>query len=359
MKLAFFGPANSFDAHQIGGTNSFIRRVSQELLQRGSFSIDNIHFGQKTGEIIHSPASRSRYFLYFEEALAELTEYDHIIAVYIPLKHIKNFKNFCIQQQDQSKIHYIYWDWPESFLKRNLRNYFYTKIPYNGISFTVSPRLHNDIALRRKKVQLILPPVPPDYFMDIHEKSLTDILRVTFIGRIDSGKGIDATLGIFHALSKFPEIQLTFYGTFWENDPYAKKIHMDLSSQDSFEYIPVNFQEYSPDVDNMVRNALRNTDIFIQPYKQLSSTIDMPVLLLEAMASLCAVITTPVGDIPSIYPDSRCLIPYEKIAEKAVQVTTSGNNWLPAEREKIWNKNKTLHFETPSVADQFIQALQK
>jgi glycosyltransferase involved in cell wall biosynthesis len=359
IKLAFLGPANSFDYNQIGGTNSFIRRLSKELLNRGLFSVDYIHFGSKKDEIIHSPTFRSRYYPTFEDTIPDITDYDHIIVVYIPLKNLISFKKFCIQRQKRFKIHYIYWDWPESLLKRNIRDFFYTNIPYNGMSFAVSPRLYNNIANRRKEVQLLLPPVPPEYFVDIREKNTQEKLRVTFIGRIDKGKGIELVLSIFNSLSSIPEIDLAFYGTFWEKDTYAKKIHVDLSCQDSFEYIPVNFQEYSGDVDKMVRDALYHTDIFIQPYKQLSSTIDTPVLLLEAMASLSAVITTPVGDIPSIYPESRCLIPYENIVETAVSMIKTGPNWLPTERDKIFNQNNLLHFATPSVADQLIQTLKE
>jgi glycosyltransferase involved in cell wall biosynthesis len=186
---------------------------------------------------------------------------------------------------------------------------------------------------------------------------VSDKIRVSFIGRIDVGKGIQATLDIFNKLSENPEIELAFYGTFWENDPDAKRIHQQLSQQESFTYIPVNFHGFSDKIDHLVRDVFRDTDIFIQPYKKLSSTIDIPVLVLEAMASLSAVITTPVGDIPSIYPKSHCIIPYEQLVNDAIPLITSGRKWLSAEREKIWSQNKLLHFDTHSIVDHLIQAL--
>lgn len=202
-----------------------------------------------------------------------------------------------------------------------------------------------------------MPPVPSDYFIPPSEKTVSDRIRVSYIGRIDVGKGIQATLDIFNTLSNNPEIELTFYGTFWENDMNAKKIHQQLSQQDSFKYIPVNFHDFSDEVDHMVRDALRDTDIFIQPYKKLSSTIDMPVLVLEAMASLSAIITTPLGDIPLIYPKSRCIIPYRHLGKEAIPLITSGRDWLTTERDYIWAQNKFFRFDTQSTVDHLVQAM--
>ncbi len=359
MKLAFLGPANSFDFHQIGGTNSFIRRVSQELLTRDICSVDYFLYGTQRREIIHTNRFHSRYFSRFNDAIRELEDFDQIVTVYTPIKNLVQFKKFCSEQKRKTAVHVMYWDWPESFFIRNLKIFTYTSIPYNGFSIAVSPRLHSLVGKRRKNSILLMPPVPSDYFISPPDKSVRDTIRVSFIGRIDRGKGIQATLEIFNKLSDYPEIELAFYGTFWENDPVAKRIHQQLSQQDSFRYIPVNFHEFSDEIEHLVRDAFRETDIFIQPYKKLSSTIDMPVLVLEAMASLSALITTPVGDIPSIYPKSRCIIPHEHLVNDAIQLITSGREWLPEEHDKIWKQNELLHFDTPSIVDHLIQTMKK
>jgi len=277
--------------------------------------------------------------------------------VYTPIKNLLKFKKFCNEQSRKTNVHVMYWDWPESFLLRNFKISTYTYLPYNGLSIAVSPRLYSVVSKKRKNPLMLMPPVPSDYFIIPSEKSVSDKIRVTYIGRIDVGKGIQATLDIFNKLSENPEIELSFYGTFWENDPEAKRIHQQLSQQDSFAYTPVNFQGFSDEVDHLVRDAFRDTDIFIQPYKKLSSTIDMPVLVLEAMASLSAIITTPVGDIPSIYPKSRCIIPHEHLVHDAIPLISSGREWLITERKKIWTQNNRLRFDTPSIVDHLIQAL--
>ena len=251
----------------------------------------------------------------------------------------------------------MYWDWPESYLSRNLKITRYTRLPYNGLSIVVSPRLNLAINKRRNNTLLLMPPVPSDYFIEPDDKSVGDQIRVSFIGRIDFGKGIQATLDIFNMLSKNPDIDLSLYGTFWEKDQEAKRIHQQLLEQNLFKYIPVNFNSYSDEVEHLVRDALRDTDIFIQPYKKLSSTIDMPVLVLESMASLNALITTPVGDIPSIYPKTRCIIPYEKLVNEAIQLITTGRNWLKNERENICSQNNVLKFDTQSIVNNLLQAL--
>ncbi|MFC1994496.1 glycosyltransferase [Chloroflexota bacterium] len=230
-------------------------------------------------------------------------------------------------------------------------------VPFNGRSFPISPRLVHRVKRWDRQADLLWPSVPSNYFVSLSQKTSPDKIRVTYLGRVDLGKGAQEAIEILDALADSPEVQIAFYGIHWESDPIAERLHRQLLQQSRFYYVPVKWIEYSDDVEEMVRSALQDTDILIQPYRRLSSTIDTPVILLEAMASLCAVITRPHGDISNIYGASPCLIDQPELTKKAIKLILSAKEWLPQERERIEYQRGSLHFDTPAVARHFINAL--
>jgi glycosyltransferase involved in cell wall biosynthesis len=208
-----------------------------------------------------------------------------------------------------------------------------------------------------RQAVLLWPPVPLCYFVPLSQKPFSDKIHVTFLGRIDIGKGVLEAIDIFNALAECSEVKLAFYGIYWKNDPTAVQLHHQLSDQRRFSYVPIKFTNHSDQIDEMVRSVLYDTDIFIQPYRKLNSTIDTPLLILEAMASLCAVITKPYGDISHIYGKSPCLIDSHRLCEQAIRLILSAKEWLPSERERIERQNKSLLFDTTSVVERFVDAL--
>ena len=357
MKIAFFGRHGSFDYDHIGGTNSLVRRLSTELVQKWHFQVDYVLYGEATREINHLPGLRSRYFYKLSEALEALSEYDHIVTVYLPPKDFLTYIHLRRRYAKRTRFHILYQVWPESVVKRELMFGLNRLIPFNGRSFAISPRLVHRVKHWDRQAVLLWPPVPQHYFVPLSQKPSSDKIHVTFLGRIDIGKGVLETIDIFNALADCSEVKLAFYSIYWERDPTAVQLHHQLSEQDRFPYIPIKFTSYSDQIDEMVRSVLYDTDIFIQPYRKLSSTIDTPLLILEAMASLCAVITKPYGDIPYIYGKSPCLIDSHRLCEQAIKLILSAKEWLPSERERIERQNKSLIFDTPSVAERFVDAL--
>ena len=49
-----------------------------------------------------------------------------------------------------------------------------------------------------------------------------------------------------------------------------------------------------------MRDWLDSTDYFIQPYSSISSTVDTPLLLLEAMSRNCNILTTQIEQATDI-----------------------------------------------------------
>lgn len=357
MKLAFWGRHGSFDYDHIGGTNSLLRRLSTDLVCRRHFQVDYILYGQPAREITHLPGLRSRYYRTLSEALDVLTEYDHVVTIYLPPRDLLTYIHFRATHRRKTLFHMLYQSWPESTVKRELMFALHRLIAYNGRSFAISPRLIQRVKHWDSQAVLLWPPVPQHYFVQLSQKASSDKIHVTFLGRIDIGKGVLEAIDIFNSLADCSEVELAFYGIYWESDPTAVQLHHQLSEQRRFLYTPIKFSNYSDRIDEMVRSVFYDTDIFIQPYRNLSSTIDTPLLILEAMASLCAVITKPYGDIPYIYGKSPCLINSHGLCEQAIKLILSAKEWLPSERERIERQNKSLHFDTPSVAERFVDAL--
>lgn len=362
LKLAFFGLYTSFDYNHIGGTNSIIRRLSIELINQWDIQVDYVLYGLSSLNINKEKTHLSdiciRYFSTLHEALEILKNYDHIITIYLPPKDILYYMHFRIHDKRNNIQYYtLHQTWPESVIKRELMFAMNRSISYKSKSFAISPRLLRRIKSWDNKAVLLWPPVPSNYFVDISQKTLQDKIRVTFLGRIDIGKGVLETIDIFNNLADSPEVELAFYGIHWKNDPIAVKLHNQLSNQKRFTYVPVEFTSYSERIDDMVRSVLQNTDILIQPYRKLSSTIDTPLIILEAMASLCAVITKPYGDIPHVYGESPCLIDNPRLCEKAIKLILSAKDWLPSELERIENQNKLLSFDIPYIAKHFVESL--
>ena len=120
---------------------------------------------------------------------------------------------------------------------------------------------------------------------------------------------------------------------------------------DFINYI-LNDNKYSKKGELYLIKMLHETDIFLQPYRYLSSTIDTPLLLLENMAALNPFITHPYGDIPIIYPSEVCLIDND-IIMNSLELIKTHQKWLASERCLIRKRNFILNYESKYVAECF------
>lgn len=359
MKIGFLGLKEAFDYYNIGGTESFIRRISLYLLERGN-SVDYILFGNTEDNIINqNPEFTLKYYKFFKDALIDIKkgEYDHIVNVYIPIYKKINFA-FIRQAKKSTLFHFIYFNYPDLLIKR----YFYFNesrlFPYSGKLFCISKRQYDYVSKWAKNAVYILPPVPDSYFLKPEEKPDNKRIKVTFLGRIDPGKGIEEVIEIFKALKNNNKFECSIYGIHIPEDKESLEIHNFLKSQKEIKYIEVERKKYSPEIEEMTRNIFKNTDILILPYKKLSSTIDTPLILLEAMASLCVIITKPFGNIPDIYGKSKFLISPEKFVYECIELLKSITyEDLIEERNRIYEQNRILDFKTSSVSQKFLDSL--
>lgn len=359
MKIAFFGLRNSIDYFQIGGTEAFVRRLATRMVQEGN-EIDYIMYGDKENrELSPVPGLTLRYFKSFEDALDAISDnYEHVVTIYLPPKDRLKYALFRRKKIKSIIFHFIYFSWPESLIKRELYFSEARFIPYNGKLFCISQRQYEHVSKWANNAIYLLPPVPEGYFLKLEEKTNNKKIKVAFLGRIDLGKGIKEVIDIFKALRSSDNFECCIYGIHILEDRPSLEIHSWLKNQKNIRYIEVDRQRYSPSVEDFVRLVLKETDIFIQPYQKLSSTIDTPLLLLEAMASLCAIITKPFGNIPGIYGESKFLVCEKNFISNVIGLLESISlDEITKERERIYGQNKRLNFKADAIARRFIDAI--
>jgi len=352
LRIAFFGSAHSFGYHEIGGAPSFVRRLSRELVRSEGIEVDLITFGHpKAGQESHVPGLRSLNLRMLSDALKILPDYHHVVSIYCPPKDRIRFMLFRGRSASSTRYHKLFFSWPDSRLKRKLSFLEAILVPFNGRLFGVSYRMVRRLSYIDPKSVLLLPPVPMCYFVSLASKPHSDRTRVVFIGRLDPGKGALEAIESFSLLSRDKNVELEFYGMHWPHDPVSVALREQLMHQRLFRYVDVDFFGHDASVDAMVERALKNADILIQPYRKLSSTMDTPVLLMEAMASLTAFVTHPQGDIPAIYGTSPCLIPEgRESVTSMISLIQSAQDWLTAERARIERQRQSLEFEASAVA---------
>ncbi len=358
MKLAFFGLYGSFDHHHIGGMDSIARRLAGELVRRGN-KVDFVHFGAtRQMEELTAGGICVHYHDKFEDALRTLSEqYDHVLTIYVPPKQRLAFARFRQLQGKRTRFHRLYAAWPESWAKRELMFLESYLIPYNGCLFCLSLRQLRHVSKWSDHAVLLLPPVPESYFLSPEEKPKHGRLRVAYMGRIDVEKGALTALALLRYLSKTTEFETYVYGYPWKHKPETIRLHEQLLGQDDIIYEPTEFDAYSPEVDARVHKILSETDVLLLPYHKLSSTIDTPLLLLEGMAHLCAVITRPLGNLPDICGTDQWMLD-DLTNHSAVEgLLRELGARLAEERQRLVHQNSQIKFSTCDVVDQFSKAL--
>jgi glycosyltransferase involved in cell wall biosynthesis len=204
---------------------------------------------------------------------------------------------------------------------------------------------------------LLLPPVPENYFLGTEDKKAPEKIRVTYIGRTEPAKGIEEVIALFREFQDNPRIEIEIQGFHHKNSDISVQIHQWLGRQESLRYFYTPFEGYSPAVDDNLRRILKDTDILVLPYRKLSSTIDTPLLLLEGMASLCAVAVPAVGNIPDLYGPSPFLLTETRGLPEVVQEVLESPDSLTKERVRIFQNSARLGFQLDRVTNRFLDAI--
>ncbi|MCP4713526.1 MAG: glycosyltransferase [Deltaproteobacteria bacterium] len=279
--------------------------------------------------------------------------YDHVVSIYVKSADRIMFARFRIKHARQMLFHRFYMDWHESRLKRTLLFAEARVCPFNGYLFCVSPRLHRFVSSWSPRSVLLLPPVSDTYFCVPGSKAAGGTVNVTYAGRVDVGKGTDVALEVFRRLAGRSGIKARVCGFAWAHKPQTMQMHETLLADPDIVYESAEFSSWSPRVDEHLRLCLQQTDILLLPYRKLSSTVDTPLLLLEGMANLCAIITPPLGSLHDLYGTSRFNIQSSWNVRSIVELIVGARPQLAAEQLRLQQHNAALQFSATEVGAHF------
>jgi len=363
MKITFVSHYYAFHYWGAGGTESFVRRLAHGFKEEGD-EVSLLFYGARVSGL---PQPRQRgirlhYFDKFAELLSfiETGDFGHVITVYIRREDRLRYAFLRQTLRKRIQFHVLHLGWHPKPWGRILRLFEICLAPYNGFVFTISPRLNREASRGTNRVIQIWPSVPDNYFLSPQVKSTKNGLQVCFIGRLDPGKGIYEALDILRFFQQHFGATCLIYGLYSENSPDTMTLHQRLQDTPEVTYIAMKREAYSEDIEDKMRQVLHQTDILVLPYRTLSSSIDTPLLLLEGMASLCAIITTDQSHIPEVYGHSPFLINggLENWKHQLQDMSTQElMRLIQTERNRLWQQNQKFDFGASSVVRSVRDAL--
>ena len=289
----FVAYKNTFEWDQIGGTDSYMRRLSLGLINSET-KVNWLFYGKK--DIAISPVEELKiyHFNSFKNLFTQIEKLNEPIIICY-LKPIDRLKLIFYSLNKNINLYYLSFFFPDNILKKTLR-YLEIKFTRYKSIFCVSKR----ILLFTKKIKsnaIFLPPIIPSQYFSIGKEKITKRIpingkiNVSFIGRLDPRKGIYEVINLINQ-NKNKNINWLISGIYISNDIKKTQILNTLKRLPKVIFVEENRNIYNHKTEKRLLRFFKECNIFLQPYKNLSSTVDLPLLILEAQASGCIVLTT-------------------------------------------------------------------
>lgn len=298
MKIAFVALKGTYDIDQIGGTDSYLRRLSKELIKNGH-DVEWLFYGKRAEDITSKFGLKIKNFNSFSSLWQYSldSDFDKTIVGYIkPLDRISLFLKKFFGKNPKALYSLVFF-YPDNLVKKIVRamDVFFTG--YNAV-ICASERLRN-FNKKFSKKSFWLPPIIPELYFNIGyaklEKSAFSECRgvpTIFLGRLDPKKGINEIIKLIEDSHLKNRVNWTVSGIYIPEDEGNINALRILKSNDNVELHVEDRKKYSEDVDNRVANFFSKNAFFLQPYTKLATTVDLPLLILEAQAAGCIVLTT-------------------------------------------------------------------
>ena len=291
--INFVAYKNTFKWDQIGGTDSYMRRLSLGLINAET-KVNWLFYGKKDIEFSPVEELKIYHFSSFKNLFTKIEKLNEPIVICY-LQPIDRLKLIFYSFNKNLNLYYLSFFFPDTTLKKILR---YLEIKFTNYKsiFCVSKR----ISLFTKKIKsnvVFLPPIIPSQYFSIGKEKIAkrissnEKINVSFIGRLDPRKGIYEVINLINQ-NKNKNINWLISGIYISNDIKKTKILKTLRKLPKVNFVEENRNIYNHETEKRLLMFFKECNIFLQPYKNLSSTVDLPLLILEAQASGCIVLTT-------------------------------------------------------------------
>lgn len=298
MKIGFIALNETFDFNQIGGTDSYMRRLSISLVEKGH-KIDWLFYNSEINSIENKKGIsiiRYKKFSDLKNYILNI-KYEKLIICYImPTERIRIF--FIKLLNRRLQFYNLIFFYPDTLLKKLIRLIEIKFNQYKGV-ITVSKRSFKFYNNFCKNTILIYPIIPNKYFEIGRERIANKLVKVKekklpviFIGRLDPKKGINTVLKLIHDKDLKEIIDWTISGIIIDTDEGNIDARNKLKKIKDINFIFNKRSKYSIQIEKKVCELLKKNIIFIQPYENLLTTVDLPLLILEAQAAGCILLTT-------------------------------------------------------------------
>ena len=222
----------------------------------------------------------------------------------------------------------------------------------------VSPRLQAGLSSLGVPHFLWLPPVPDHYFDTELPAESPEQINVAYVGRVDDDKGTQTLLPILEELqTRHPHVRTNVRGYYYPHSKASLELHRYLKTQNRIPYEGHSYRDYSPERESQLLRLLRSTDLLVLPYETLAGiTVDVPVLVLEAMALGCGIVTTRVADLLQIIGDPDVCVPDHKAILPAIERLLEGDR-LNQSRSRLRARSVQLGVRLSEAGPRFLDGI--
>lgn len=305
MKINFVIDIRHFSIGNLGGTDSYMRRLIS-VLRKNNHLVQLILYNKEKKTNIQIKDKSYIEFNKFNDLYNYLERIDsYVFICYLsPIDRLKFIFRRIFLKTKNNNINLILFFYPNSFIKKLFRAFEIILSDYANI-FCVSKRILKYSLLFQKK-SFFLPPIVPDIFTEIGLKKIKLLMEnkiniknnALYLGRLDPRKGINEVIELVKYSDSFV---WTVSGVFFDKkykskfkgiNDNSKKLISQLRNLKKIKFEIQNINSYNPEIESKVACTMGECLFFLQPYNDLLSTVDLPLLILEAQACGCIVLTT-------------------------------------------------------------------
>jgi glycosyltransferase involved in cell wall biosynthesis len=340
-RLIFFNYLDTITPHRVGGLDTTARAFA-DVARAAGFEVVYVSYGWSPEE--QTTTDHDVRVGSFQDALDVLDQLGHVIvSFYIERRNRIQFA--CFRRRNRKTLRFVFFVsvWNPDRIKRLLG---ITELlyPFNGGAYGASERLVNLARRFDRKASLLCPLTRSEAAAGSPPKAPDAPIRLSFAGRFDKRKGLMHAIDVMKATHAQIDCSCEISGYFWPNDPDEAEIRAAFAANPYIDVWETDVNEWSKATEQRLEAQLDAADVMLLPYKKLSSTVDTPLLVLEAMSKRCVVYMPerPRSLLQFLTPNPGCAAPQDDSPEAVARWIVA----LAADRPRLLaaqEGNATLH----------------